>query len=104
MRTALICLLLTLALAQHQLNYLEVQDSSVTLDQLIEKFTELQPELYRKVFQHYIVEKISQLKTDGISAKEIRDKILTLLTDSTGPLLEQLSEYMRKKLFDRLGS
>ena len=72
MRTALIALLLTIALAQQQLNYLEQPDSSVSVDKIIEKFTELQPEVYRKVFQHFIVEKIAKWKTQGVSHHEIR--------------------------------
>ena len=104
MRTALIALLVTLALAQQQLNYLEHQDSSVTVEKIIERFTELQPEVYRKVFQHFIVEKIAKWKTQGVSHQEVRENVLRLLTNSNGPLLNQLTEYMRTKVFDRLGN
>jgi len=103
MRTALICLLLALALAQNQLNYLGPQDSSGTVEELIERSTELQPELYKKVFQHFIVEKMARLKNDGLAANAVREKVRSFLTESAGPLLDQLSEYMRNKLFNRLG-
>ena len=67
MRTAFVILLLTLALAQNELKYLDSQDSSVSVEKLIDKFTELQPEVYRKVFQHFIVEKIANWKAEKIS-------------------------------------
>lgn len=64
MRTAFFAFslaLLALALAQQtqqKLNYLEEQENEVTVEQLISKFTELQPEIYRKVFQHFINDEI----------------------------------------------
>ncbi len=64
MRTAFFAFslaLLALALAQQtqqKLNYLEEQENEVTVEQLISKFAELQPEIYRKVFQHFINDEI----------------------------------------------
>lgn len=103
MKTALFALLLTLVLAQQKLNYLESQSSSVTVEQLVEKFTELQPELYRKVFQHYIVEQIAEWKSKGWSQGTVRDNVLELLTKPTGPLMRNLNKYMQDKLFSKLG-
>ena len=59
MKTAILLLLVTLTLAQQSLNYLPHVDSSASNDALIEQFAELQPEIFKKVFQHYIVEAIT---------------------------------------------
>jgi hypothetical protein len=103
MKTAIFCLLIFLAVAQHRLNYLEEQDRNVNLEVVIEKFVQLQAEVYRKVFQHYIVERIALWKAEGVHEQEVKERVLLLLTDPSQPLIDNLNEYMQKKLFSRLG-
>lgn len=103
MRTAIFLVLVGLVLAQQKLNFAGDIDQSRTVDGLVGQFAELQPEVYRKVFQHYIVEKIAEWKQQGLPSGTIREQLLRLLTDAKGPLLANLSEFMQSKLFTRLG-
>lgn len=51
--TILLSALLTLTIQQN-INYLNEQDSSVTTEQLVDKFEELQEDLYKDVFRHFM--------------------------------------------------
>jgi hypothetical protein len=104
MRAALFILLLTLALTQQNLNFLERQEAKVTVEELVDKFTELQAEIYKKVFQHFMIEEISGLRSRGLSENQVRERVLALLTDAKGPLFGHLNKYMQERLFKKLGN
>ena len=56
MRTALLLFLIVAICAQQQLKYLTGNQDRASVEDLILKFTDLQPEIYKKVFQHYMFE------------------------------------------------
>ncbi len=63
MRAALLLLLIGIVYAQASLNYLPSQHTSVSVEELINKFADLQSEIYKKVFLHYVIQETSKWRS-----------------------------------------
>lgn len=102
MRTAIFLLTITVVTLAQDLNYASSPQSHRSLESLIEHFTEQQPEIYRKVFQHYINQVISGWKSEGKNDKAVREQVNDLLSSGSS-LLTEMTKFMRDRLFEKLG-
>jgi hypothetical protein len=107
MKTAIVTVLLAFLVAatsQQKLNYLDAQDSSVSIEQIIDKFAELQSDIYKNVFTHFMEKTVKEWRAAGKIEREIREEVLKLVTDVNGSLFDKLTEFMQKRLFEKLGT
>lgn len=63
MRAAFLLLLIVLANTQAKLKFLPSQHTSVSVEELINKFADQQTEIYKKVFMHFIIDETAKFRS-----------------------------------------
>jgi len=87
MRATLLALLLALSTAT-ALNYLPpARYEEFTVEDLLTKFTNLQPDNYRKVAQHFLIEEVARLRARRHLEQQIKERVLQWMSDPRAQLL-----------------